>query len=87
MIVGNVWFPARINLELINEVGALAQVAQSISDKGGNIDALSLQAKEGVRDFFALDIVLEVFDVRHLNEIISEIKNKSSVNSVARATG
>ena len=80
-------FPARINLELINEVGALAQVAQSISDKGGNIDALSLQAKEGVRDFFALDIVLEVFDVRHLNEIISEIKNKSSVNSVARATG
>ncbi len=80
-------FPARVVLNLLNEVGALAQVAQAISDKGGNIDELSLQAREGVRDFFALDILLEVFDVRHLTEIISEIKGKSSVNSVSRVTG
>ena len=80
-------FPARVVLRLLNEVGALAQVTQAISDKGGNIDELSLQAREGVRDFFALDILLEVFDVRHLNEIIVEIKGKSSVDSVSRVTG
>ena len=80
-------FPARVGLKILNEIGALAQVTQAISDKGGNIDELSLQAREGVRDFFALDILLEVFDVRHLNDIISEIKSKSSVNSVSRVTG
>ena len=80
-------FPARVVLKILNEIGALAQVTQAISDKGGNIDELSLQAREGVRDFFALDILLEVFDVRHLNDIISEIKSKSSVNSVSRMTG
>jgi GTP diphosphokinase / guanosine-3',5'-bis(diphosphate) 3'-diphosphatase len=80
-------FPARITLSLQNEVGALANVTQAIGDKGGNIDGLNLQAKEGVRDFFVLEILLEVFDVRHLNEIIFEIKNKPSVSQVSRITG
>jgi guanosine-3',5'-bis(diphosphate) 3'-pyrophosphohydrolase len=80
-------FPARIKLILQNEVGALAHVTQAIGDKGGNIDGLNLQAKEGVRDFFELEILLEVSDVRHLNEIMTEIKNKPSVNQVTRVTG
>jgi GTP diphosphokinase / guanosine-3',5'-bis(diphosphate) 3'-diphosphatase len=80
-------FPARINVTLINEIGALANVMQAISDKGGNIDGLHLQAREGVRDFFELEILLEVFDVRHLNEILSEIKNKPSVSDATRMTG
>jgi GTP diphosphokinase / guanosine-3',5'-bis(diphosphate) 3'-diphosphatase len=80
-------FPARIKVTLINEIGALANVTQAISDKGGNIDGLNLQAREGVRDFFELEILLEVFDVRHLNEILSEIKNKTSVSEATRVTG
>jgi GTP diphosphokinase / guanosine-3',5'-bis(diphosphate) 3'-diphosphatase len=80
-------FPARIRVTLINEIGALANVTQAISDKGGNIDGLNLQAREGVRDFFELEILLEVFDVRHLNEILSEIKNKPSVSDASRITG
>ena len=80
-------FPARIKLTLMNEVGALAQVTQAIGDKGGNIDGLNLQAREGVRDFFELEILLEVFDVRHLNEIMTEIKNKPSVSDISRVTG
>ena len=80
-------FPARIKLTLMNEVGALAQVTQAIGDRGGNIDGLNLQAREGVRDFFELEILLEVFDVRHLNEIMTEIKNKPSVSEITRVTG
>ncbi len=80
-------FPGRIKVTLINEIGALANVTQAISDKGGNIDGLNLQAREGVRDFFELEILLEVFDVRHLNEILSEIKNKTSVSEATRVTG
>jgi (p)ppGpp synthase/HD superfamily hydrolase len=80
-------FPARIKITLVNEVGALAQVTQAIGDKGGNIDELSMHAQGGVRDFFDLDVLLEVFDIRHLNSIITEIQAKSSTTSVRRATG
>ena len=80
-------FPARINISLINEVGALAQVAQVIGENGGNIDELQLIKREGVRDFFDLTVLLEVFDNRHLNDIMKALKSKPSVNSVSRVTG
>jgi GTP diphosphokinase / guanosine-3',5'-bis(diphosphate) 3'-diphosphatase len=80
-------FPARLNLSIVNEVGALAQVTNAIGEQGGNIDALDMKAREGVRDFFDLSILVEVFDIMHLNEIINELKRKPAVSSVTRATG
>jgi GTP diphosphokinase / guanosine-3',5'-bis(diphosphate) 3'-diphosphatase len=80
-------FPARINLTLVNEVGALAQVTQIIGDHGGNIDELSMQARHGIRDFFELKILLEVLDIRHLNEIMNGLKAKPLVNEINRVTG
>ncbi len=77
-------FPARIAITLANEVGALAQVTQVIGEHGGNIDELTLQARHGVRDFFDLVILLEVFDIRHLNEIMNELKGKPLVSQVNR---
>ncbi|MBG1231299.1 RelA/SpoT family protein [Aestuariivirga litoralis] len=79
-------FPARISITLANEVGALAQVTQVIGDHGGNIDELNLHARHGVRDFFDLVILLEVFDIRHLNEIMNELKAKPLVSDVNRVT-
>jgi (p)ppGpp synthase/HD superfamily hydrolase len=80
-------FPARINIVLLNEIGALAQVTQVIGDQGGNIDELQMMARQGVRDFFDLDILLEVHDARHLNDIIAGLRTKNAVSSVIRATG
>jgi (p)ppGpp synthase/HD superfamily hydrolase len=80
-------FPARIKIVLLNEVGALAQVTQVIGDQGGNIDELQMMARQGVRDFFDLDILLEVHDARHLNDIITGLRTKNAVSSVTRATG
>lgn len=80
-------FPARLRIELINEVGALAQVTQAIGDRGGNIDELHLNKVQGASDSFLLDVLIEVFDARHLNEILSEIKSRSSVTAVYRVTG
>ncbi len=77
-------FPARISITIANEVGALAQVAQVIGEHGGNIDELTLQSRHGVRDFFDLVILLEVFDIRHLNEIMNELKAKPLVSEVNR---
>ncbi len=80
-------FPARINIVLLNEVGALAQVTQVIGEQGGNIDELQMMARQGVRDFFDLDILVEVHDARHLNDIIAGLRTKSAVSAVTRATG
>jgi GTP diphosphokinase / guanosine-3',5'-bis(diphosphate) 3'-diphosphatase len=80
-------FPARLNILVMNEVGALGQVAQTIADHGGNIDELTMQARHGIRDFFDLKILLEVFDIRHLNEIMNGLKAKPLVNEINRVTG
>jgi guanosine-3',5'-bis(diphosphate) 3'-pyrophosphohydrolase len=80
-------FPARVKIELLNEVGALAQVTQAIGEKGGNIDELHLSKVQGASDSFLLDVLIEVFDIRHLNDIMAEIKSKGSVTSVTRVTG
>jgi GTP diphosphokinase / guanosine-3',5'-bis(diphosphate) 3'-diphosphatase len=80
-------FPARIKLAIMNEVGALAQVTQTIGEHGGNIDELQLHARHGVRDFFDLTILLEVFDNRHLNDIMNGLKSRPLVSTVARVTG
>jgi GTP diphosphokinase / guanosine-3',5'-bis(diphosphate) 3'-diphosphatase len=80
-------FPARLNVTIINEVGALAQVTQAIGEQGGNIDSLEMHAREGVKDFYLLNILVEVFDIRHLIDIMNSLKAKPAVSEVIRATG
>ena len=80
-------FPARVAITIMNEVGSLAQVTQVIGEHGGNIDALQMVAREGARDFFDLNITVEVHDVKHLNDIMMGLRTKSAVSSVQRITG
>jgi len=80
-------FPARILVKVYNEVGALAQVAQVIGDSGANIDELQMVTQEGARDFFDLDILIEVHDLKHLNQIMRDLELKPLVSSVDRAEG
>ena len=80
-------FPARIAVTILNEVGSLAQVTQVIGEHGGNIDALQMVAREGARDFFDLDITVEVHDLKHLNEIMMGLRTKNPVSVVSRVAG
>ncbi len=80
-------FPARIKVTILNEVGSLAAVTQTISDGGANIDALQMVARPGARDFFDLDVTIEVHDVKHLNDIMAGLRAKSPVSSVERMAG
>ncbi len=77
-------FPARLSISVINEIGALAQVTQVIGDHGANIDALEMQGRHGIRDFFEITVLVEVFDIRHLTDITNDLKSKPSVSTVAR---
>ena len=78
-------FPARIALQSINEPGTLAQIAQVIAEHDGNIDNVAMARRTA--DFTDMTVDLSVFDLKHLNNIISELKAKRVVNKVERVTG
>lgn len=78
----DVRFLARITLTVRNEVGALGAIATLIADYDGNIDALSTPQRD--RDFYSLQIDLEVRDLKHLTSIMNALRGLSMVNSVIR---
>ncbi|MDJ1159670.1 bifunctional (p)ppGpp synthetase/guanosine-3',5'-bis(diphosphate) 3'-pyrophosphohydrolase [Chelatococcus sp. SYSU_G07232] len=78
-------FPARIALESINEPGTLAQITQVIAEHDGNIDNINMSRR--TQDFTDLTIDVSVWDLKHLNAIIGELRAKPIVSKVERVTG
>ncbi|HHN72531.1 MAG TPA: bifunctional (p)ppGpp synthetase/guanosine-3',5'-bis(diphosphate) 3'-pyrophosphohydrolase, partial [Thermopetrobacter sp.] len=78
-------FPARILVVVHNEVGALAEVAGIISGQGANIENLVMTHRAS--DFYDFDIVVEVRDVEHLNDILFGLRQADVVASAERFTG
>ncbi|WP_188610281.1 RelA/SpoT family protein [Chelatococcus reniformis] len=77
-------FPARIRLKSINEPGSLAQIAQVIADHDGNIENVAMVRPTA--DFTDVTVDLSVWDIKHLNNIIGELRAKRVINSVERVT-
>jgi GTP diphosphokinase / guanosine-3',5'-bis(diphosphate) 3'-diphosphatase len=75
-------FPARIMLQTVNEPGSLAQVAQVIAEHDGNIDNIHME--RSAPDFTSVTIDLEVFDIKHLNSIIAQLRAKDVVAAADR---
>jgi GTP diphosphokinase / guanosine-3',5'-bis(diphosphate) 3'-diphosphatase len=78
-------FPARINIDNVNEPGSLAQVATVIAEHDGNIDNISMSRRSP--DFTELIIDLEVYDLKHLSAIINQLRAKKVVARVERVNG
>ena len=78
-------FPARISVAVLNEPGSLAQVATVIGEADGNIDNIKLTNK--VPDYTEMLIDLEVWDLKHLNEIIAGLRAKDVVSDASRVSG
>jgi (p)ppGpp synthase/HD superfamily hydrolase len=78
-------FPARIAIQSVNEPGTLAQIAQVIAEHDGNIDNVSM--KRSSPDFTNCTIDLEVYDLKHLNAIIAQLRAKKVVAAAERVTG
>ncbi|ADZ70325.1 RelA/SpoT family protein [Polymorphum gilvum] len=78
-------FPARISVSALNEPGSLATIAQIIGDNGGNID--NLKMVRTAPDFHQMLIDLEVWDLKHLNRIINQLRAKPNVSNVSRVNG
>ena len=78
-------FPARLLVEQVNEPGSLAQVATVIAEHDGNIDHIHMSRRSP--DFTEVTIDLEVYDLKHLNAIIAQLRAKAVVARVERVNG
>ncbi|MXN67355.1 RelA/SpoT family protein [Stappia sp. GBMRC 2046] len=78
-------FPARIVVAALNEPGSLATIAGTIADLEANIDNLKMVRR--AHDFHEMIIDLEVWDLKHLNRVINQLRARSNVSSVARVNG
>jgi RelA/SpoT family (p)ppGpp synthetase len=78
-------FPARIRVTVHNEVGALAEVAGIISRAGANIENLVMTHRAS--DFYDFDIMVEVRNAGHLNDILLGLRQSGMVAVAERFSG
>jgi GTP diphosphokinase / guanosine-3',5'-bis(diphosphate) 3'-diphosphatase len=78
-------FAAQLNVSVINEPGSLAEIARVIADTDANIDNIAMRAKTA--DFREMILDIEVWDLKHLNAIMSELRAKGNVANVERVIG
>ncbi len=78
-------FPARISVTAINEPGSLADIAQLIAANDANIHTLSMVRT--APDFTDMIFDLEVWDLKHLNRLLSQLKDSSAVSDAKRVNG
>ena len=78
-------FPARIIVHAINEPGSLGAIANIIGEHGANIDDIKFFVRSP--DFREVTFDLQVFDLKHLNAIISQLRALPIVSKVERVNG
>ena len=78
-------FPAQLAVQSVNEPGSLAQIAQVIAEHDGNIDNIRMTRQSP--DFTDLTIDLEVYNLKHLTSIISQLRAKKVVANAERVSG
>jgi RelA/SpoT family (p)ppGpp synthetase len=78
-------FPARLTVQSVNEPGTLAQITQVIAEHDGNIDNIRMTRQSP--DFTELTIDLEVYNLKHLTSIISQLRAKKVVAGAERVNG
>jgi guanosine-3',5'-bis(diphosphate) 3'-pyrophosphohydrolase len=72
----------RVNATVRNEPGVLAEMAGIVGEAGGNIS--DVKTLERTRDFFTMSFDIEVFDARHLVNILAALKTSDRVVSAER---
>jgi GTP pyrophosphokinase len=78
-------YPTQIIVTALNEPGALGVIATTIGEIGGNIDNIAFVPR--ATDFREMLIDLEVWDIKHLNAILSQLRGKPVVSKVERMSG
>ena len=75
-------FPAQIKVTAINEPGSLAKIAGIIGETNGNIDKLQMMGRHA--DFTDMLIDVEVWDLKHLRDILANLRTLPVVGAAER---
>ena len=75
-------YPARIIVSVINEPGSLAEVARVVAETDANIDNIEMRAK--TRDFREMVFDIEVWNIKHLTTIMTDLKARPMIANVER---
>jgi (p)ppGpp synthase/HD superfamily hydrolase len=75
-------FPAQIRVTALNEPGTLGQIASIVGAADGNIDKLVMVTR--AKDYTEMLIDVEVLDLKHLMDILTNLKNLGVVSSTDR---
>lgn len=78
-------FPARVAVTAINSPGSLAEIAQVIASNDANIHKLTMTRT--APDFTEMQFDLEVWGLKHLNRVISRLRDAQSVSDARRVNG
>jgi guanosine-3',5'-bis(diphosphate) 3'-pyrophosphohydrolase len=78
-------FPARITVTAINAPGSLAEIAQVIAANDANIHTLTMGRTAA--DFTEMNFDLEVLHLRHLNQLLTQLRESPSVSEAKRVNG
>ncbi|HZD88855.1 MAG TPA: bifunctional (p)ppGpp synthetase/guanosine-3',5'-bis(diphosphate) 3'-pyrophosphohydrolase [Pseudolabrys sp.] len=78
-------FPAQVTVQSLNEPGSLAAIAQIIAEHDGNIDNIRMTRR--APDFTDVLIDLEVYDLKHLTDILARLRAQPIVAKAERVIG
>ena len=76
---------ARIEVVVMNEAGALAQVTAILAQQGANIVNLQLKDRDRAHHLYIMDV--EVDDLKHLSELVAGLRAPSLVVTAERMQG
>ncbi|MGC6476616.1 MAG: RelA/SpoT family protein [Parvibaculales bacterium] len=79
------FFASVLDLTIVNKIGALGEVCDTIAAFQANINNLKLTQKD--EDFCILQIEVMVKDVEHVKDLISALRGSRSVSQVSRQIG
>ncbi len=79
------FYTGRLRLVVVNERGALAAIAATVSKTGGNVSNLEIPERDP--EFYVMIIDVEVKDVKHLNDITRALRVSRVISRVDRVLG
>jgi GTP pyrophosphokinase len=79
------FYAARIVVTAINEPGTLGTIAMVIGENGANIDNVNIIPHSA--DFRELILDIQVYDLKHLNAIMAQLRARPIIGKVERVNG
>jgi GTP pyrophosphokinase len=77
-------YPVEIEIEAVDRPNLLANIMNNVAESKTNIEAVS--ARTTKEDAASIQLVVDIHDVAHLNNVINKLRQVEGVISVRRSS-